>query len=67
MRLKILLINGKKKARTEKELRYFVIDTEKYGRLMQYYGEPAKINEQPVLNSMREVEASASMYYWEES
>lgn len=57
----------KKKARTEKELRYFVIDTEKYGRLMQYYGEPAKINEQPVLNSMREVEASASMYYWEES
>lgn len=55
------------RARTEKELRYFILDTEKYGRLMQYYGEPAKINEQPVLNSMREVEASASMYYWEES
>ena len=56
----------KQRARIDKNLKYYVFDTSKYGRLMQYYGQPTQLNEQPVLNSMREVEASASMYYWEE-
>ena len=56
----------KQRARIDKDLKYYVFDTSKYGRLMQYYGQPTQLNEQPVLNSMREVEASASMYYWEE-
>ena len=56
----------KQRARTDKDLKYYVYNTNEYGRLMQYYGQPTQLNEQPVLNSMREVEASASMYYWEE-
>lgn len=56
----------KQRARIDKNLKYYVFDTSKYGRLMQYYGQPTQINEKPVLNSMREVEAGASMYYWEE-
>ena len=56
----------KQRARVDKNLRYYVYNSKEYGRLMQYYGQPAQLNEQPVLNSMREVESSAAMYYWEE-
>ena len=57
----------KSRARMEKDLRYYIYDTTKYGRLMQFYGQPTQINEQPVLNSMREVESGSAMYYWEEN
>lgn len=64
--IEIFIEQWKQRARIDKNLKYYVYDTSKYGRLMQYYGQPTQINEKPVLNSMREVEAGASLYYWEE-
>lgn len=34
-------------------------------RLLAYYGYPCMMNEKPTLNSMRDVEQSSSVYYWE--
>ena len=57
----------KKLAIDKKDLRYYVVDTEKYNRLMNYYGEPTAKDEKPTLNSMREVESAANLYYyWED-
>ena len=57
----------KKLAVDKKDLRYYVVDTEKYNRLMNYYGEPTAKDEKPTLNSMREVESASNLYYyWEE-
>ena len=53
-------------ARQEKQLRYFVVKTEKYNRLMNNYGESYDDSEKPTLRSMREVESSANMYYYTE-
>lgn len=53
-------------ARQEKELRYFVLKTNHYNRLMNYYGEYCTDNEKATLNSMREVEKAAAMYYYSE-
>lgn len=39
---------------------------EKYNRLMNYYSEDCSRMEKGTLNSMREVEASATLFYWEE-
>ena len=49
-----------------KELRYYILNTEKYNRLMNRYGEPCLDTEKPTLQSMREVESSAQMYYYTE-
>ncbi len=49
-----------------KQLRYYVLDTGKYNRLMNYYGETCSDMEKATLNSMREVENSANMYYFTE-
>lgn len=38
----------------------------RYQRLMNFYGEISSPTEKPTLNSMREVESSAALYYYEE-
>ncbi|MDP4117621.1 MAG: DISARM system helicase DrmA [Bacillota bacterium] len=53
-------------ASQSKQLRYYVLNTEKYNRLMNYYGENCTDMEKATLNSMREVENSANMYYFTE-
>ena len=53
-------------ASQSKQLRYYVLNTEKYNRLMNYYGENCSDIEKATLNSMREVENSANMYYFTE-
>ena len=45
-------------------LRYYVVGTEKYSRLMNGYEQPHIENEKPTLRSMRDVESAANMYYY---
>lgn len=47
-----------------KPLLYYILDTNRYNRLMNYYGQPKADDEKATLNSMREVESSAHMYYY---
>jgi hypothetical protein len=49
-----------------KPLRYYVVGTEKYNRLMNPYDKPHVENEKATLQSMREVESSANMFYYTE-
>ena len=58
--------NWKFLANRDKELRYYIMNTEKYNRLMNVYGEICSDTEKPTLQSMREVESSATMYYFTE-
>ena len=53
-------------AAQKKQLRYYVLNTERYNRLMNYYGENCSDLEKATLNSMREVENAANMYYFTE-
>ena len=55
-------------AAQSKPLVYYVGNKhlEKYNRLMNYYSEDCSRMEKGTLNSMREVEASATLFYWEE-
>ena len=55
-------------AAQSKPLVYYVGNKylEKYNRLMNYYSEDCSRTEKGTLNSMREVEASATLYYWPE-
>ena len=55
-------------AAQSKPLVYYVGNKylEKYNRLMNYYSEDCSRTEKGTLNSMREVEASATLYYWTE-
>lgn len=53
-------------AAQQKGLRYYVLKTDKYNRLMNTYGEVCSDAEKATLRSMREVESSASMYYYTE-
>lgn len=46
-------------------LRYYVVSTEKYSRLMNGYEQPHIENEKPTLRSMRDVESAANMYYYD--
>lgn len=50
----------------EKELRYYVMKTDKFNRLMNRYGEICTDTEKATLQSMREVESSSTMYYYTE-
>lgn len=52
----------------EKPLTYFTNDKglERYNRLLNYYHEYCKPKEKPTLNSMREVEQAATIYYYNE-
>jgi GTP1/Obg family GTP-binding protein len=47
------------------KLYYFVAETTKYNRLMNYYGEICSTMEKPTLNSMREVETESTLFYYE--
>ncbi len=55
-------------AAQSKPLVYYVGNKylEKYNRLMNYYSEDCSRMEKGTLNSMREVEASATLFYWED-
>lgn len=55
-------------ASQSKPLTYYVGNKylEKYNRLMNYYSEDCSITEKGTLNSMREVEASATLFYYAE-
>lgn len=53
-------------AAQKKPLRYYVYTTEIYNRLMNYYGQPCQDTEKATLNSMREVENAANMFYYTE-
>lgn len=53
-------------ATQSKPLCYYVYGTEKYNRLMNYYGQNCKDTEKATLSSMREVENAANMFYYTE-
>jgi len=53
-------------AAQRKQLRYYVVKTETYNRLMNNYGENCSDSEKATLRSMREVENAANMYYYTE-
>lgn len=44
----------------------YVYGTDKYNRLMNYYGQSCKDTEKATLSSMREVENAANMFYYTE-
>lgn len=56
----------KRIAGEQKQLRYYVLKTDKYNRLMNSYGEYCTDTEKPTLRSMREVESAANMFYYTE-
>ena len=62
----VFINNWKLLASQQKGLRYYVLKTDKYNRLMNTYGEACDDTEKATLRSMREVESSASMYYYTE-
>jgi len=50
----------------ELPLHYYVWNTNKGARLLNYYGEHCKRTEKPTLNSMREVENTSTLFYYRE-
>jgi hypothetical protein len=48
----------------DKNLYYYIKNTENYNRLLNYYNEYCTPKEKPTLNSMREVESTSSLYYF---
>ena len=50
----------------KKPLRYYVVGTERYNRLMNPYDQPHNENEKATLRAMREVESPANMFYYME-
>ena len=56
----------KLRAAQTKPLRYYVVGTERYNRLMNPYDKPHEEDEKATLQSMREVESSANMFYYTE-
>lgn len=53
-------------AAQRKPLRYYVFKTDRYNRLMNYYGQNCRDTEKATLSSMREVENAANMFYYTE-
>ena len=53
-------------SRADKPLRYYVVGTDRYNRLMNPYDKPHEEDEKATLQSMREVESSANMFYYTE-
>lgn len=53
-------------AAQSKPLRYYVVKTDRYNRLMNYYGQNTSDMEKATLISMREVENAANMFYYTE-
>lgn len=48
----------------EKKLRYYIKNTDKFNRLLNFYNEYCTPKEMPTLNSMREVESTSALYYY---
>ena len=55
-----------KATQDDRPLRYYVLGTEKYSRLMNGYEQLHIESEKPTLRSMRDVESAANMYYYTE-
>lgn len=55
-----------KATQDNRPLRYYVLGTEKYSRLMNGYEQLHIESEKPTLRSMRDVESAANMYYYTE-
>ena len=64
--IELFMDSWKLLAAQRKGLRYYVYKTDRYNRLMNYYGQPCDSTEKATLNSMREVENAAKMYYYTE-
>lgn len=62
----VFISNWRLLASQPKGLRYYVVKTDKYQRLMNTYGEVCTDSEKATLRSMREVESAANMYYYTE-
>lgn len=56
----------KLQASQAKPLRYYVVETKDYNRLMNTYEVSHSSNEKPTLRSMREVESASNMFYFTE-
>ena len=50
----------------DKKLFYYIQNTDKYNRLLNYYGKYCTPKEKATLNSMREVETASSLFYYVE-
>lgn len=55
----------KKLSNEEKTLYYYIFNTDKGNRLLNFYDKFPAPKEKPTLNSMREVENTASLYYYQ--
>ncbi len=66
--IEIFIGEWKSLAAQKKQLRYYVANgsLEKFNRLMNFYSEPCSVMEKGTLNSMREVEAASTMFYFME-
>ena len=62
----VFISNWRLLASQPKSLRYYVLKTDKYQRLMNTYGEVCTDTEKATLRSMREVESASNMYYYTE-
>jgi len=62
----IFIDEWKHLSKGDKKLYYYVKNTEKFNRLLNYYNEFCTPKEKPTLNSMREVESTSALYYYTE-
>ena len=62
----IFLDDWKRLNEEEKNLFYYIVNTDKGNRLLNYYDKYVNDKEKPTLNSMREVETASALYYYEE-
>ena len=60
------LVSHHRPHRKSEDLEMYVYGTDKYNRLMNYYGQSCKDTEKATLSSMREVENAANMFYYTE-
>ncbi len=66
--IEIFLGDWKTQAALPKPLTYYIGDRhlERYNRLLNFYSEDCSVTEKATLNSMREVESSATLFYFVE-
>jgi hypothetical protein len=62
----IFIDDWKKLNEEEKKLYYYIPFTDKMNRLINHYNQHIAAHEKATLNSMREVENSATLYYYQE-
>lgn len=64
--MELFIEDWKRLTTEEKKLLYYMPFTEKFNRLLNYYGEYCTPKEKATLSSMREVEAASSLFYYTE-